>query len=108
MPLLPLVWREKQYHVVMQIYRLGVQQKESVGSVEKEKLEKIGLERCVFGQHTANFFPVTSIDIEIHTTLCLAERYIDQFLFFCIINEMDEVVGKDTESIYQNGISFIF
>lgn len=79
MPLLPLVWREKQYHVVMQIYRLGVQQKESVGSVEKEKLEKIGLERCVFGQHTANFFPVTSIDIEIHTTLCLAERYIDQF-----------------------------
>ena len=79
MPLLLLVWGEKQYHVVVQFYPFAVQQQKSIGPAEKEKLKKVSFECRVFSQYTANILPVAGIDIKIHTALCLAERYVDQF-----------------------------
>ncbi|EDU99553.1 hypothetical protein BACCOP_03397 [Phocaeicola coprocola DSM 17136] len=78
MPLLLLVWREKQHHAVVQFYLAKVQQQVTICFAKEVEAEEVRLEPPVFGQHGANILICSGIDVKIHTAIRLAERNADQ------------------------------
>ena len=105
-PFLLLVWIHKEHHAVFQVYLPVVYQHIAISFLDEKYFKEVGLEHFMLRKHPRALAAISCVDVEIYTTIRLAERHFYQTLpLLCHNLNLLFMQRCIFSMIYQNGIT---